>query len=88
MTISAKRLASGYWHIRGDGPCNWAQPPTWPCSESVLREHAFPEASEAFIRAAQGVRAVRHAWRPRGVAARGRRAEGAGAAVRDPGGAA
>jgi len=45
-------LESGYYHVRGDGPCNWAQPPAWPCSEEVLRQHAFPEASEAFIREA------------------------------------
>ena len=50
--LSAKRLVSGYWHIRGDGPCNWAQPPEWPCDEPTLRAHAFPEASEKFIRAA------------------------------------
>lgn len=54
--ITVKRLESGYWIIRGayecSGVCNWAQPPHWPCSEQVLREHAFPEASEQFIRAA------------------------------------
>lgn len=47
--ITIKKLES-YWHVRGKGPCNWAQPPTWPCSETVLRSHAFPEASERFIR--------------------------------------
>ena len=31
------KLSSGYWHIRGIGPCNWAQPKTWPCSEDELR---------------------------------------------------
>lgn len=50
--ITAKRLESGWWHIRGRGPCNWAQPPHWPCSEQVLRQHAFPEASDVFIRSA------------------------------------
>lgn len=50
--ISVKRLESGYWHIRGQGPCNWAQPPRWPCSADTLREHAFSEASEGFIRSA------------------------------------
>lgn len=50
--ITVKRLPSGYWHIHGDGPCEWSQPPFWPCSEEMLREHAFPEASEAFIRSA------------------------------------
>ena len=52
MTITIQRLSSGYYHIRGEGPCNWAQPPRWPCSEDVLRQHAFPEASEPFLRAA------------------------------------
>jgi hypothetical protein len=50
--ISVKRADNGWWHIRGQGPCNWAQPPHWPCSEATLREHAFPEASEGFIRSA------------------------------------
>lgn len=48
--INAKRLESGYWHIRGRGPCEWAQPPCWPCDEKTLREYAFPQASERFIR--------------------------------------
>lgn len=52
MVITAKKLESGYWHIRGVGPCNWAQPPHWPCSEKVFREHVFPEACEEFIRSA------------------------------------
>lgn len=50
--ITVRRLDSGYWHVRGVGPCNWAQPKTWPCSEDELRQSAFPQASEAFIRAA------------------------------------
>ena len=50
--ITVARLSSGYFHVRGMGPCNWAQPPTWPCGEETLRESAFPEASEEFIRAA------------------------------------
>ena len=49
MSISVKRLPSGYFHIRGKGPCNWAQPPHWPCSEEVFRAHAFVQASETFI---------------------------------------
>ena len=52
MTItSIDRMSSGYWHIRGRGPCNWCQPPEFPCSEEIIREHSFPEASEEFIRA-------------------------------------
>lgn len=50
--ISVKRLESGYYRIRGVGPCNWSQPPYWPCSEDVLRQHAMPEASDEFVRAA------------------------------------
>lgn len=48
--ISIVNLPTGYVHLRGDGTCNWAQPPHWPCDEATLREHAFPGASEAFIR--------------------------------------
>lgn len=50
--IQVKRLESGWWHIRGRGPCNWAQVPNWPCDEGLLRDGAFPEASEEFIRTA------------------------------------
>lgn len=52
MKITTERLSSGYWHIRGDGPCNFAQPETWPCSEQSLRDASFPEACEEFIRSA------------------------------------
>jgi hypothetical protein len=51
-TITVQKLSSGYYHVRGDGPCEWSQPPHWPCSEDVLRTHAFPEASERFIQSA------------------------------------
>lgn len=52
MTVTVTRLPSGYYHVRGDGPCNWAQPPTWPCSEETLRAHAFAQASDTFLQAA------------------------------------
>ena len=52
MRILVHRLDSGYYHVRGEGPCNWAQPPFWPCDEQTLRNHVFSEASEGFIRAA------------------------------------
>jgi len=48
--LEIKQLPSGYWHIRGVGPCNWTQPPIWPCSEALIRRFAFPEASEQFLR--------------------------------------
>ena len=47
--ITIKRLDSGYYHIRGEGICNWTQPPYWPCDGEMIREHAFPEASEEFL---------------------------------------
>lgn len=49
--VRASRLSSGYWHLRGKGPEEWAQPPTWPCDEATLREHAGSGASEDFVRA-------------------------------------
>lgn len=52
MNIEVRRLDSGWWHVRGEGPCNWTQPPRWPASEKSIRAHAFPEASEEFLRAA------------------------------------
>ena len=48
--LEITKLSSGYYHIRGNGPCNWAQVPNWPCDEEILRLHVFPEASENFIR--------------------------------------
>ena len=50
--IEIERLSTGFVHIRGNGPCEWAQPPHWPCDEETLRAHAFPEASDDFIAAA------------------------------------
>ena len=42
-------LSSGYFHIRGQGPCQWVQVPRWPCDEATIRKGAFLEADEAFI---------------------------------------
>lgn len=52
MIITVRRLSGGYYHIRGKGPCNWAQPDHWPCSEQELRSSAFQDPSDEFIRAA------------------------------------
>ncbi len=52
MIINVKRLPTGYYHVRGEGPCNWTQPEEWPCSEEQIRACAFPEAGETFLRAA------------------------------------
>ncbi len=46
--LRIKRLSSGHWHIRGRGPCEWAQPPAWPCTPEELDAAFFPEASEDF----------------------------------------
>lgn len=46
--LRVSRLLSGYWLIRGDGPCEWAQPRHWPCSDAELDAATFPEASPAF----------------------------------------
>jgi len=50
--ITVTRLSSGYYLVRGDGPCEWAQPPSWPCDETTLLAHTFPEASAEFFNAA------------------------------------
>ena len=49
MEITVQRLASGYYRVQGNGCCEWAQPPRWPCDEATLRDYACPEASETFI---------------------------------------
>lgn len=48
--LTVTRLSTGYWHIRGKGPCNWAQCERWPTTKEAVRAAAFPEASETFIR--------------------------------------
>lgn len=64
MRIRVHQLPSGYWHVRGDGPEEWAQPPTWPCDEATLRSHAALEASGRFIRAAlAAARSEERRWR-------------------------
>lgn len=50
MEIIIKRISSGYFIIKGNGPCEWAQVEKWPCTENELRKGAFHEASEVFIK--------------------------------------
>lgn len=52
MKLDIQKLSSGYIRLQGNGPCNWAQVPYWPCDEDTIRAGAFPEASEDFIDAA------------------------------------
>ena len=51
MKLTIKQLESGYWHVRGTGPCNWAQFLLWPRDIETARRAAFPEASDAFCAA-------------------------------------
>ncbi len=37
--ITVRKLESGYYMVEGDGPCEWAQPPSWPCDETTLLAH-------------------------------------------------
>ena len=47
--LLAQPLTEPNWYITGVGPCNWAQPPTWPCAdEDVLSASIFPEAGFEF----------------------------------------
>jgi hypothetical protein len=47
--FTVKRLESGYYHLRGVGLCNWAQPARWPVpDEAELEESFFPEAGREF----------------------------------------
>ena len=52
MKITIRRLDSGYYHIRGEGPCNWSQPPCLTDWREDIRKHAHPEAGDEFIQAA------------------------------------
>ena len=57
--ITVKRLQSGYWHIKGKGPCNYSQPPYWPCDYQMLERFAHPEASERFLHQAEEVAMIK-----------------------------
>jgi hypothetical protein len=50
--ITVQPLESGYFLVRGIGPCNFSQPPCWPCDYELLESHAHPEASKDFLLAA------------------------------------
>jgi hypothetical protein len=52
MPIVARRLLSGWFHLRGVGPCNWAQINSWDAWQ-VEGDGAFCEASDDFRRAAR-----------------------------------
>ena len=48
MQIKIKRLPTGYFHIRGEGPGNWAQVKNWPCTEDELAAGNF-QGNEDFL---------------------------------------
>ena len=58
--ITIKRLSTGWYHICGIGPANWAQVPNWPCSDEALSAGMFAEAGATFRRAARA--ALDAAW--------------------------
>jgi len=47
MTIRISKLPSGYWHIRGQGPSNWAQCLVLPETMEEVRKVAY-DASDDF----------------------------------------
>ena len=54
-SIRIKRLTSGWYYLRGAGPCQWAQVQQWPgCTEEELESAYFPEASPDFRMAKSG----------------------------------
>jgi hypothetical protein len=53
--ITVNPLSSGYFFVSGIGPCNYSQPPWWPCDYGILKQHAHPEASEGFLLAASNL---------------------------------
>lgn len=55
MTIHYRLLPSGFWHVRGPGVRNYTQPPSWPCTQDMIRQYAHPEASEEFLRECEQV---------------------------------
>ena len=46
MKITIEKLPSGYYHIRGEGPCNWAQVENLPCSKDDLMAGNFQGGDE------------------------------------------
>lgn len=60
MAISVRRLSSGYWHIRGVGPCNYAQP---PIEERLLSNEraACLSGADALVRVGQTCGNCKHA---------------------------
>ena len=45
MPIRVKRLSTGYWHARGNGPCEWAQ---WSVTGALTEDAFFAQASDRF----------------------------------------
>jgi hypothetical protein len=64
MTITIKRLSSGYFVIAGENSNDWTQVPSWPCSMETIARHAFAYATVEFIRRAFDL-AKEHGWEDR-----------------------
>lgn len=48
MELIITQLSTGHVQIRGKGPCNWAQPAHFPCSDEDLEGSTFHEAGDEF----------------------------------------
>lgn len=56
----ARIYGSNWWHIRGKGPCNFAQlPPSMPVHPSQLDDYTFHEAGDEFR---ANLRRLNEAW--------------------------
>ena len=49
--VSVRQLESGYWYVRGRGPCNWAQLLRWPTDLKSAKTASFYETGLTFITA-------------------------------------
>lgn len=49
ISLRVVKLSSGFFRVRGNGPCEFGQYSSWPpLDERALLEETFPEASESF----------------------------------------
>ena len=49
--LTVKRLASGYWLVKGRGQCNWGQYDRWPAPPEEQARGTFAGASLEFRQA-------------------------------------
>ncbi len=49
MRITVRKMSSGAYHIKGEGPCNWSTVPEWPCSRETIRQCGDLAACREFL---------------------------------------